>query len=72
MQRVVITSTRYHTRYRIFSLSLSWIWHNAVRYHNFNVLPHAIPYFFQFSMVWGYLQRVIKRYRQIYKNIYIN
>ena len=72
MQRVVITSTRYHTRYRTFSLSLTWICHNAVRYHNFNVLPHAIPYFFQFSMVWGYLQRVIKRYCQIYKNIYIN
>ena len=48
MQRVVITSTRYHTRYRTFSLSLTWICRNAVRYHNFNVLPHAIPYFFQF------------------------
>ena len=24
MQNVIITSTRYHTRYRIFSLSLAW------------------------------------------------
>ena len=35
----------------------TWIDHNATRYHNFNVLPHALSYiFFQFSMVWGYLQ----------------
>ena len=39
-----------------------------MRYHNFNVLLHALPYIFsQFSMVWGYLQCVITRYRQTFK-----
>ena len=74
MQRVTITSTRYHTRYRKFSLSLTWIGHNATRYHNFNVLLYALLYNFpQFSMVSGYLQSVTTCYRQIYKKyIYIN
>ena len=74
MQRVTITSTRYHTRYRKFSLSLTWIGHNATRYHNFNVLLYALLYNFpQFSMVSGYLQNVTTCYRQIYKKyIYIN
>ena len=37
------------------------------------MLPHVIPYIFtQFSMLWGYLQRVTKRYCQIYKKISIN
>ena len=37
----------------------TWIGDNATRYHNFNALPHALPYiFFQLSMVWGYLQCV--------------
>ena len=54
MQRVTITSTRYHTRYRTFSLSLTWVGYSAMHYHNFNVLPHTIPYIFtQFSMVLG-------------------
>ena len=50
----------------------TWVGHNATRYYNFNMLPHAIPYIFtQFSMVWGYLQGVITRYRQVYKkNVY--
>ena len=62
------TSKRYHTRYRTFSLSFIWIGHNATRYHNFNVLLHALPYIFsQFSMVWGSLQCVTTSYRQIYK-----
>ena len=65
MQRVTITSTRYHTRYRTFSLSLTWVGHNAMHYHNFNVLPHAIPYIFtQFSMVLGLFAT---RYRQFFK-----
>ena len=77
MQRVTITSTRYHTRYDMRyhtrSLSLTWIGHNAKLYHNFNVLLHVLPYIFsKFSMVWGYLQRVTTRYHQIYKKIYIN
>ena len=29
MQRVTITSSRYHTRDRTFSLSLTWIDHNG-------------------------------------------
>ena len=42
----------------------TWIDHNATSYHNFNVLLHVIAYLFtQFSMVWGYLQRVTMRYR---------
>ena len=77
IQRITITSTRYHTRYHMryhtFSLSLTWIGHKAKRYHNFNVLLHMLPYnFSKFSMVWGYLQRVTTRYHQIYKKIYIN
>ena len=57
MQRVTVTLTRYHMHYCIhyctFILSLKWIGHNAIHYHNFNVLPHALRYFFsQFSIVW--------------------
>ena len=37
-----------------FPNSQAWIGHNARGYHNFNVLPHTIPYIFtQFSMVLG-------------------
>ena len=44
--------TRYHTRYRTFPLSLIWLGYYAMRYHNFNVLPHALPYILsKFSMV---------------------
>ena len=51
----------------------TWIGDDATCYHNFNALPHALPYIFsKFSMVWGYLQRVTTRYHQIYKKIYIN
>ena len=47
----------------------TWIGHNAMHYHNFNVLPHTIPYIVtQFSMVLGLFAM---RYRQIYKKIYI-
>ena len=64
----LLTSTRCHTRYHAFSLSLTWIGHNATCYHNFSVLLHALPYIFsQFSMVWGYLQCVTTRCHQIYK-----
>ena len=63
MQRFTISSTRYHTRYETFSLSLTWIGHNATCYHNLNVLPQALPYiFFQCSMVWDSLQRVTTCY----------
>ena len=50
----------------------TWLYHNATRYHNFNVLSHALPNIFsKFSMVWDYLQRVTTRYRQNYfKNLY--
>ena len=70
MQRVNVTSTRYHTRYhtRTFSVSLTWLGYNAMRYDTFNVFPHALPYIFsKFSMVWGYFQRVITSYHQIYE-----
>ena len=54
MERITITPTDYHTRYCTFSLSLTWVDHNGMHYHNFNMLPHAIPYIFtQFSMVFG-------------------
>ena len=73
IQCVTIISTRYHTRYDTFSLSLTCIGHNAKRYRKFNVLLHVLPYSFsKFSMVWNYMQRVTTRYRQIYKNIYVN
>ena len=65
MQRVNISSTHYRMCYLIFSLSLKWIGHNATCYHNFNVLPHALPYIFsQCSMVWGYLQRVTIKFKK--------
>ena len=48
---------RVTTHYQILQI---WIGHNATRYHNFSALPHAFPYIFsQFSIVGGYLQRVI-------------
>ena len=75
MQRVTVTLTRYHMHYCIhyctFILSLKWIGHNAIHYHNFNVLPHALRYFFsQFSIVWGYFHNITTRHHQIY-DIYI-
>ena len=50
----------------------TWLYHNATRYHTFNVLSHALPNIFsKFSMVWDYLQRVTTRFRQNYfKNLY--
>ena len=50
----------------------TWIGHNTMRYQNFNMLPHALAYIFsQFSIVWGYLERLTMRYRQVYiKNVY--
>ena len=41
-------NTYYHTL-------KTWIGHNAMRYHKFNALPHALPYYIlsQCSMVWG-------------------
>ena len=73
MQRVTITSTRYDALYLTFSLSLIWIGHNAMCYHNFNVLPRALTYIFsQFSILWSYLQHVTTRYRQVYKKLYTN
>ena len=53
VQRVIITSTRYLTRYLTFSSSLTWLGYNATCYHNFNMLPHALPYISsEFCMVW--------------------
>ena len=44
-----------------------------MRYHNFSESSHTLPYIFsQLNILWGYLQRVITRYRQIYKRKYIN
>ena len=52
MQRVTISSTRYHSSYHTFSLSLTWIGDNSTCHHNFNLLPHTLTYiFFQCSMV---------------------
>ena len=64
--------TRCYTRYHKFSLSLTWIDHDATYYHKFSVLPHTLSYIFsERNMIWGYLQRVTTRYRQIHtKNIY--
>ena len=47
MQCVTITSLRYHmryhTHYRTFSIILTWVTHNATRYHDFIALQHALP-----------------------------
>ena len=55
------------TRYQTLQ---TWIGHNAMRYHNFNALPQALPHALlyilsQFGMVWCYLKRITTRYRQI-------
>ena len=58
-QRINITSTRYYTCYHTFSPSLTWVGYNATCYHNFNVLPHLLPYIFSKNkIVRSYLQRV--------------
>ena len=63
----------YRTPYHTFSLSLTWARLNATRYHNFNVLPLALPQIFiQFSMICGYLKHVATLYHQIYKTMFIN
>ena len=55
----------YHTRYDAFSLSLTWIGPRAMRYHNFNILPHTLPYIFsQFTMVLGYLQHITAKFKK--------
>ena len=56
-----------------FQTLQTWIGHNATRYHNLNVLPHALPYIFsEIFLVWGYLQRVTTRYHQFFlKNLNI-
>ena len=50
MQRVTVTLTRCHTPYHTFSLILIRVGYNAMHYHNFNILahalPHALPYIF--------------------------
>ena len=52
-----------------FETLQKWIGHNATYHHNFNMFLHTLPHIFsQFTMVWGYLQCFIMRYRQIYKN----
>ena len=67
---IPIMFERIATHYQILQ---TWIVRDATRYQNFNALPHALPYIFsQFSMLWGYLQRVTTRYRQIHKKMYIN
>ena len=70
-----ITLTRDHTLYSTFFLSLTLIDHSAMHYHNFNLLPHMLPYIFsRFNLVWGYLQGVkgvtIKFLKKIYINIF--
>ena len=73
MQRVTITSTRYHKCYRTFSLTLTWLAYNGTYYHNFNVLLDVLQYIYsKFSMVWSYFQHATTRYRELYKKIYIN
>ena len=74
MQRVIITSTRHHMRYHTFSLSLTWLGHNAMHYRNFSLLPHTISYIFtQFSMVLGqFATRYHALLSNIFKKVYIN
>ena len=67
---VPIILERVITRYQTLQ---TWRGHKAKRYHNFNALPHSLPYFFsQFNIVWGYLQQVTTSYRQTHKKMYIN
>ena len=60
-------TTHYHTLQ-------TWIGHNAIRYHNLNSLPHALPYVLSdICLVLDYLQRVTTRYHHFLKktiNIY--
>ena len=66
MQRVTITSTRYHTRYHTRYRIMEGITITSTCYH---MSYHT----FYLSLAWfrGYFQRVTTRYRQIYyKNVY--
>ena len=48
---IAIMFERFMTQYQTLH---TWIGHNSVCYHNFNTLPHTLPYIFsQFSMVLG-------------------
>ena len=48
--------------------------HSATRYHNFKALLDTLLLYIlsQFSMAWGYLQRVTMRYSQIYIKMCVN
>ena len=57
LQHVTISSTRYHTYYhmlqQMFSLSLTWISHNATCYYNSIVLFHTLRFIFFLSVAWS-------------------
>ena len=42
IKRVTITSTRYHARYRTFSLILTWTGHNATCYHAYAEVSYML------------------------------
>ena len=59
-----------------FQTPQTWLGHNTTRYHDLNVLPHALPHTLPYfcseiCLILGYLQRVTTRYRKFFKkNIY--
>ena len=57
-----------------FQTPQTWLGHNAMRYHDLDTLPYALPYiFFEICLILGYLQHVTTRYRQFFlkDSIYI-
>ena len=53
-----------------FQTPQTWLGHNTMRYHDLNVLPHALPYIFsEICLILGYLQRVTVNFLKKY--IYI-
>ena len=68
IQRVTLTLMRYHT----FSPSFTGLGYNATCYHNFKMLPHALPYiFFKFSMVFGAICNALPRVTVKFIKIYV-
>ena len=62
-----------HTRYRTFSVTLTWLDNNATCYHNVRMLIPTLPYILSnFSLACDYLQCVTTLYCPIHQKIYIN
>ena len=70
-----ISAPNVRTEFPIYTARQTVLWQkcqNDVLCGNVNKDVSPYIFFTQFSMTWSYLQRITPRYRQVYKNIYIN